>query len=470
MQINLPFGRELVIGKRKSAVIVRNEQGNVTGVQRNFTLEKVDEYLDCFQPSVFAQNFVFMYGNIAEVYFPIHYLTSRIKNANFVLKRWDDDTVVWSDVQGMTPKDRIVGERMKKFLSRPNTMQTFREFVEMAFVYQYLVGETFIYAATIETDTIVKNKWQYCDNYWVLPAQSIDIDTGYKVPMFGNAQPNDVIKGYKLTSQYGNTEFPTDLVLHMKDNAELCIGTDYFRGRSRLMGQKYPISNLCAAYEARNAIYVKRGALGAIVNMKKDIDSYVSMTDDEKKNIRSEFQQTYGVTNKRDPLAIIDIPVSYINFGMSIADMQPFDETLNDAVTIAGAYGIDGVLVPRKDQATFSNLKEAECKVYTSAIIPDVKAFCESLSEFMGLNEAGYYLDALWDDIEVLQEARMRKEMALRSVSERAKSEFKGGLITLNQWRALENRERIDNPLYDKTILEMTDEEFESIISRIEIK
>ena len=242
-----------------------------------------------------------------------------------------------------------------------------------------------------------------------------------------------------------------------------------FKGQSRLLGQTYPVSNLCAAYEARNAIYVKRGALGAIVNMKKDLDSYVSMTPDEKNRIRDEFQSTYGVTNKRDPLAIIDIPVQYINFGMSIADMQPFEETLNDAVTIAGAYGIDGVLVPRKDQATFSNLKEAECKVYTSAIIPDVKAFCESLTSFLGLDVSGYYIDAIWEDIEVLQEAKVRRETALKTVSERAKSEFKSGLITLNQWRAMENREKVNDPIYDKTLLEMSDEEYKKITSRIQL-
>lgn len=466
MRISLPFGRELTIGRRqKSAVVTRDAVGNVTG----YTIGGVDKYLDCFKPNVYAKNFVYMYENIAEIYFPIHYLTSRIKNANFVVKKWSDDTVIWSGTKYMSATDRLVAAKMEKFFAKPNTMQTFREFVEMAFVYQYLVGENFIYAAVANTPTIVSEKWKYCDNWWVLPAQNVRIDTGYNVRVFGNQQDNEVIKGYKVSTNNGEIEFDTDLVLHTKDNPSLDLGTDMFKGKSRLLGQKYPISNLCAVYEARNAIYVKRGALGAIVNMKKDMDSYLSMTPDEKKTIRDEFQQTYGVTNSRDPLAIIDIPVQYINFGMSIAELQPFEESLNDAVTIAGAYGIDGVLVPRKDQATFSNLKEAECKVYTSAIIPDVKAFCEILTEFMGLKESGYYIDAVWDDVEVLQEAKVRKETALRSLSERAKSEFRSGLITLNQWRALENREKVNEPIYDKTLLEMSDEEYNKIVSRIQL-
>lgn len=456
----------MTIGRRqKSASVIRDEAGNVKG----YSIGSVDKFLDCFKPSVYAQNFVYMYGHIAEIYFPIHYLTSRIKNANFVVRKWSDDTVIWSGTKWMSATDRLVAARMEKFFSRPNGMQSFREFVEMAFVYQYLVGESYIYAAVANTPSIVSEKWKYCDNFWVLPAQNVRIDTGHSVQMYGSQQLSDVIRGYRVSTGSGEIAFDTALVLHTKDNQRLGIGTDMFKGQSRLLGQTYPVSNLCAAYEARNAIYVKRGALGAIVNMKKDLDSYVSMTPDEKKRIRDEFQSTYGVTNKRDPFAIIDIPVQYINFGMSIADMQPFEETLNDAVTIAGAYGIDGVLVPRKDQSTFSNLKEAECKVYTSAIIPDVKSFCESLTSFLGLDVSGYYIDAIWDDIEVLQEAKVRRETALKAVSERAKSEFKSGLITLNQWRAMENREKVNDPIYDKTLLEMSDEEYKKITSRIQL-
>ena len=50
-----------------------------------------------------------------------------------------------------------------------------------------------------------------------------------------------------------------------------------FMGRSRLDSQKYTVSNIIAVYEARNAIYVKRGALGLIVNQKKDADGTVAM-------------------------------------------------------------------------------------------------------------------------------------------------------------------------------------------------
>jgi len=43
----------------------------------------------------------------------------------------------------------------------------------------------------------------------------------------------------------------------------------------------------------------------------------------------------------------------FVRTNLSIAELQPFEETLADAINIAGAYGIPAVLVPRKDQSTF---------------------------------------------------------------------------------------------------------------------
>ncbi len=471
MRIPLPGGRELFIGRQraaqqKTAVVARDNQGRVVGAVPSYSLDGIDRYLDCFSPYTYLDNFVYMYQNIAEIYFPIHYITSRIRNANFVVKRWKDDTVVWSDGGG-SETDRLVGQRMEGFLSRPNVLQSFKEFIEQVFVYRYLTGDSYIYAATLPTPTICRNLWKYCRQYWVLPSQNITVDTGTRVPLFTDTDIGGLIRRYRLFSPYGNRDYDPSLVLHLRDNFDLALGEDYFTGRSRLLALKYPISNLCAVYEARNAIYVKRGALGALINQKKDADTYLTLSPDEKRNIRSEFHDTYGVTGNRDPLAIIDVPVQYVQFGLSIQDLQPFEEALTDSATIAGIFNIDSVLIPRKDNATFSNLREAECKVYTSTVIPDVKAFCEEMSEFMGLNAAGYYLDALWDDVEVLQEARTKREAANRSISDRCRTEFLAGLITLNEWRCAIGKERIQSDLYEKTVLQMSESEYADISAKI---
>ena len=88
------------------------------------------------------------------------------------------------------------------------------------------------------------------------------------------------------------------------------------------------------------------------------------MTENEKKDIRNEFHKNYGLESGKDPMAIVDVPVEFVKFGMSIQELQPFEETLASASVIAGAYNIDSVLIPRKDHSTFSNLRGRGKSIY----------------------------------------------------------------------------------------------------------
>jgi len=90
MKIPLPSGNFIYIGKqnqeiqlyKKSADLVRDDQGNVNGTVPSYSLENVEKYVDIvFSPNSYIKNFVFLFENIAEIQFPIKYLTSRIKSA-----------------------------------------------------------------------------------------------------------------------------------------------------------------------------------------------------------------------------------------------------------------------------------------------------------------------------------------------------------------------------------------------------
>lgn len=71
-----------------------------------------------------------------------------------------------------------------------------------------------------------------------------------------------------------------------------------------------PISNLIAVYEARNVIYVKRGGLGFLINMKQDESGPIAMTDNEKKEILQQHFGKFGVGKDQLPYGLSDIPLS----------------------------------------------------------------------------------------------------------------------------------------------------------------
>ena len=231
-----------------------------------------------------------------------------------------------------------------------------------------------------------------------------------------------------------------------------------------------PISNLIAVYDARNIIYVKRGAIGVIVNKQKDEAGDVLMSPSQKEEIRKEYNETHGVVNGKYPVAIVNQPIDFIRMNLSIQELMPFEETLEDAIQIAAAFNIPSVLVPRKDQSTFSNQLTAENSFYSSTIIPEAKAFCAELTSFLGLEKSGVYLDVDFSHIAVMSANLKDKQETEAIISDKCKKEFLSGIITLNDWRAQIGESKVDDSIYSKLILQMNESELERIKTILELQ
>ena len=238
---------------------------------------------------------------------------------------------------------------------------------------------------------------------------------------------------------------------------------DPLRAKSRMMSVLKAISNLIAVYEARNVIYVKQGGLGWLVSEMSDDMGSRALTKEEKKQILEEADKMYGFGDGKYPYGISDVKMSFIRTNLSITDLQPFDETLADAVVIAGIYGIPPVLIPRKDQSTYSNQANAEKAVYTSVIIPLVQRFCNEFTHYLGLDQDGLYIDADFSSVDCLQTGKKEEQEVHRSITDRCKIEFESGLITLNDWRSQQGYERVEDALYDKLVTEMTPYDIERV-------
>jgi hypothetical protein len=65
--------------------------------------------------------------------------------------------------------------------------------------------------------------------------------------------------------------------------------------------------------------------------------------------------------------------------------------------------------------------------------------------------------------VDCLQTGKKEEQDVLRSITDRCKIEFESGLITLNDWRAQQGYERVEDPLYDKLVSEMTPDEIERV-------
>lgn len=406
-------------------------------------------------------NFIGMFKTIPEVFWPIDFIAKRISEAHFDLKRANDDSLVWCSRSGA---DTI--------LKNPNPVMTWREIVYQHFVYKLATGNAFFRATMADTFTPDVIKFQYCSNYWSLPSDKMSVEPmqyNWGVPIFGIATLEELIKGYRLEAgEYKSSLIPPYQIWHDRDGLpELLNGTNFMMANSRLLAVKKPISNLLAVYEARNVIYLKRGALGFIVAQKEDPTGTVALEPDEKEDLQKSIDTNYGLAEGKSPYVLTDVPVHFERTNLSITDLQPFDETLEDAIKIASVFGIPAVLVPRKDQSTFSNQDTAEKSVYTSVIIPSAKRFCDALTIFLGLDRKGLYIDCDFSDVACLQNGLKESEEVKKLVNERCLSQFNNGLISINDWRSQIHEDALEGEIYDKVKFEMTPEEIATVDSVI---
>lgn len=436
--------------------LVAEEVGKVLNMLPKRRLRVTEDY---FSPYVADANFLTLFCTVGEVFFPIDYIASRIAGGKFLLKKVSDDSVVWNNQQ------------FNEMLSRPNCLSSFQRLVYMHFVYKLTTGNSYIKCAIPGAFHHLRTPiYKKCRNYWVLPPDKVNIVLKNNIPLFGVAEKEDIIDYYQLQCGMNFTEqIDPCIIFHDQDGNAEFNGNYFIKGHSILNSVKMAIDNLIPVYKARNVIYVKRGALGFVVSAMKDETGTIAMTSDEKKELREEYDNTYGLDDSQFPYAISGIPVDFIRTSLSIQELQPFEETLNDAIMIAGALGVPSVLVPRKDQSTFSNQKTAEKTVYTSKVIPMAKRFCEEITQMFGYDRDGYYIDVDYSHVDCLQEGQKEKEEVSTIVSERAMTEFMNGVITLNDYRARIGECKIEIPLFDKLLYEMSNEEREIVKSIISI-
>jgi HK97 family phage portal protein len=393
-----------------------------------------------FTGNVASRNFLELFDCVPEIFAPIHAIASRIANADFQLRKYRNDQVVYDN------------EDWNRLYNTPNPLQHFRELIYEAVVYELVTGNEYMY---FNTPSTLNRDYKNVAAIWNLPADQIEPVTNSSLKLFTATTVEDLVQKYKLDKD--NFFEPKD-VLHIK-SVNLKWKDRKIKGRSPLLSADKAIANLIAVYEARNVIYTKKGALGAIVSRKSDDSGLIPLGKGEKDRLRDEFQSTYGITGNRSPYAITDQPVDFIKFGANITDLQPFEETYLDAKMIYSVLGVPEDMMPNQAGATFQNQIQAERRLYNGVVIPHANMLMQSITNKLGLNEAKLYLYASFEHIEALQENKKDKAQTDEIIGKVFMQRFDSGVATLNDWAVAIGNDKHADPICDKRVFEMNDEE-----------
>jgi hypothetical protein len=408
------------------------------------------------------QSLIELFHCVPEIFAPIHEIASRVSDAVWELRKYNTDQIVYDDAD------------FNRLFSTPNPLYSFKQHIYEAVCYHLVLGREYFYFNIPDS---LSFDYRNIITWLNLPADRIvpEFQEGFK--LLSATQITDLIKFYKLKDSEKNTvEIKPEKVLAVH-NVNLSWSQKHIQGSSPLQSAAKAIDNLVDVYEARGVIYRKRGALGAIVSRKSDASGQMPLTKEEKQSVQSDFQNTYGLEKSKSQYVITDQPIDFIRFGMSIEELQPFEETLADASAIYATLGVPREMMPRQEGATFENFKQAEKILYQRVVIPISQQYAELFTNYFRLNTGVVdgrmkrYINPSFEHVDVLQENRVEKSTVDKTNGDVYYQRFINGICTLNEWVVATGNQKVTgSTLYDKRIFEMDETEMAMLKAGLNMK
>lgn len=402
-----------------------------------------------------SSNFIQLFHCLPEIFAPVHEIASRVAACNWQLKRVSNDAVIYTD------------RDFNKLFSTPNPLQSFRDFIYQAVCYEILTGKQFFF---FNKPSTLSDEYKNIITWSNLPASKVKINQRKGVDLYTITELNDLIENYQVTIEGGTRTFTTNQVLPLLTGS-LDKPDDLNCAKSQLLGAEKPIKNLIPVYEARGTIYIKRGVMGLLVSKKSDVDGTSSLTKEEKEEVNREVNGRFGLTGGRQTISVTAAPIDFIKTSMSISEMEPFDETLADAVAIYAVLRVPRHLVPSKDASTFANAASDMKSFYADVIIPMAERYAQAWTNYMKLDDVGKYICADFSHVAVLQANRKEKAEVDKINGDMWEKRILNGIATLNDWIMANDGEKVpDNPIYNLKSGEMTPEQLELLKNILNLK
>lgn len=327
-------------------------------------------------------------NTIAEIFIPIDAIAERCSSLKY-------DIIDVNTKEVITPQGNL-----KRLLDNPNPLDRFTDIIYQSIFAELADGNSYVYTKT--ADSIVNPTYDNISNIWVLkPNVTKPVLHKQISNPFLMKEVSDLVDYYRTFFFYEHQIKPR-YVLHTANLGITQTGT----GRSPLFACEKNINNILAVYQARYNVYAKNGNAGILAkapvggggaSLQEAIDPITRDT------MLKDLQDRNGLIGDKNFIGMSSVPLQFIKTLGTIKELEPFDETLENAIKIAGVFGVNKELLPKKDNATFSNQTIAEKSFWQNVI----KAFANDTAK--SLNKI-YYLPDNWTfmpnftGIEALQE------------------------------------------------------------------
>ena len=370
------------------------------------------------------------------------------------------------DIRRGKINDKIV-EKMFNLINEPNPLQSTDEFLKFLSITHDIHGNSMIKGNFVFNKIDIEHiQTMFC--LWPQFAKPIMSNKNY----WNQIDIKGIIDHWEYT-MLGKTEtFSTDEILHRKEaNTNVERIEDLVLGRSKFHALKKVISTINASYDARETIANERGAKNIISPDKSDpFMGSMPLTPKERHTLELILQKKYGLKANQSQNYVSDIPLKVFQFDQDVRKLGIVEEIGLDTMITAHIFDIPYELLKMfKEGSTYENQSSAERQMYQSNSMIRAESLFNDLNNWLGVRKRGFEYVTYWDHISVLQEDKKQKSLIERNTSFVCRESFLVGAITLNEWRAKQGWEEIDEPFYNLKITEMTPEQVQIITGRTQM-
>ena len=251
-----------------------------------------------------------------------------------------------------------------KLLQRPNPTQSWSTFLEELIGFGKLTGNRYVYS--IYPDSGENKDIAY--QLYNLPAHLIEIKSD------GIFKPVS-----KYTMNYNDSKYDlnADEVLHIADwNPDYDGSGSHLYGQSPIKAGMRVMTTNNEAVETSLKYLHNQSARGMLT---PDDDN---LTPTQAQQLKSAFRRNFQGTKSANDIMITGKKFSWVNFGLSSADLQLLESYKASKQDLANLFGVPVLLLTR-EHATYDNYKTSRQVLFTNCVIPELNKLRDSLNSFL---------------------------------------------------------------------------------------
>ncbi len=340
-------------------------------------------------------------------------------------------------------------KKLKKLFSKPNPLQTWRQFRAQQKIYQQLFG----FCPVLVVKPAGFNDPLEATAMWNLPPQYVKIHTSGK--LLYATTINDIIDKFEFVYNNKTATLEVNDVILLNDQGISL--TNEVVPDSRIRSLAYVISNVAAIFESLNVLITKRGALGILTNRAEDQGGAIGLTPTQKKELQDDFKR-YGLTKDQWQVIITNAQLEWQQMAMPVKDLMLLETLAASTQQLCDTYGYPFELVGNIKGVTFANKQQAKVMLYQDTIKPEGDADFEVYNQYFGLldkdSDTAIEMYYSFDHVEALQQSAKDKAVADKTAAEAAKTKYESGAITLNRMREMLGEATVagDDTYYSKPV------------------